>query len=291
MCRLVGYIGVHPITLETIVEKPANSLIKQSRTAREGRLGLNADGFGLGWYDKSIRSNPGTFKSTQPAWNDESLKHMVGLIQTECFVGHVRASTVGDVNVYNCHPFAYGDWLFVHNGTLHDFPAFKRLLRRSLDDDIYNMIKGHTDSEHFFALVMQQMKQYADLTDAPLEEVAACLQKAIDLVHRWQVKHDLDRHSRINSLLTDGNRMIAMRYVSCPDAQPLSLYYALGRHVNDPRAKEMLEPVCENEKPEVVLLASEALNDTLDEWKEVPVNHMLLIDQYMNLSLRPIKLP
>lgn len=291
MCRLVGYLGTQPVTLETIVEKPANSLIKQSRTAREGRLGLNADGFGLGWYDKSVRPNPGTFKSTQPAWNDESLKHMVGLIKTECFVGHVRASTVGDVNVYNCHPFAYHDWLFVHNGTLHDFARFKRLLRRSLDDDTYNMIKGHTDSEHFFALVMQQMKERANVANAPLEEVAASLQQALHLVHHWQAKHDLDTHSRVNSLLTDGNRMIATRYVSCPEAPALSLFYALGRRVNKAGEKEMLVPVDKNEKPEVILLASEALNDTLQEWKEVPVNHMLLVDEYMNLSLRPIRLP
>lgn len=291
MCRLVGYIGTQPVTLETIVEKPANSLIKQSRTAREGRLGLNADGFGLGWYDKSIRSNPGTFKSTQPAWNDESLKHMVGLIKTKCFVGHVRASTVGDVNMYNCHPFSFHDWLFVHNGTLHDFNQFKRVLRRSLDDETYDFIKGHTDSEHFFALVMQQMKHCVDAKHVPLEDVAASVQKAINQVHAWQKTHDLDTYSRINSLLTDGNRMIAMRYVSYPDAPALSLHYALGRRVNDSNSGEIVVPVKENEKPEVILLASEALNDTVEEWKEVPVNHMLLVDEYMNLSLRPIRVP
>lgn len=288
MCRFVGYLGTEPVTLETIVEKPANSLIKQSRTAREGRQGLNADGFGLGWYDKSIRSNPGTFKSTQPAWNDESLKHMVGLIRTNCFVGHVRASTVGDVNVYNCHPFNFNDWLFVHNGTLHDFVDFKRVLRRSLDDDIYNFIKGHTDSEHFFALVMQQLKQINGM-NANLENVAACVQKAIQQVHDWQKIHDMESFSRINCLLTDGNRMIAVRYVSYPDAPALSLHYTLGRRVNDTDSGELLLPVENNEKPEVVLLASEALNDTIGEWKEVPVNHMLLVDEYMNLSLRPIR--
>jgi glutamine amidotransferase len=288
MCRFVGYIGTEPVTLETIIEKPANSLIKQSRTAREGRQGLNADGFGLGWYDKSIRSNPGTFKSTQPAWNDESLKHMVGLIKSQCFVGHVRASTVGDVNVYNCHPFSYDDWLFVHNGTLHDFAQFKRPLRRSLDDDVYSFIKGQTDSEHLFALIMQQVKQLNG-EHRNLEAVAACVQEAFKQVRTWQETHDLDSYSRINSLLTDGSRMIATRYVSYPDAPALSLHYALGRRVDDSDSGELLVPVQENEKPEVVLLASEALNDTIGQWKEVPVNHMLLIDEYMNLSLRPIK--
>jgi glutamine amidotransferase len=290
MCRLVGYLGTRSVTLETIVEKPANSLIKQSRTAREGRLGLNADGFGLGWYDKSIRSNPGIFKSTQPAWNDESLKHMVGLIKTKCFVGHVRASTVGDVNVYNCHPFAYHDWLMVHNGTLQDFNQFKRVLRRSLDDEIYSSIKGHTDSEHLFALIMQEMKLCVDAEYLPLEEVAACVQKAFTQVHEWQQKYHNEVPSRINILLTDGRRMIATRYVSHPGSMPLSLHYALGRRVNlTEDSGEMLIPVSENEKPEIILLASEALNDTLEEWKEVPVNHMLLIDEYMNLSLRPIR--
>jgi glutamine amidotransferase len=289
MCRLVAYLGTRPVTLQTIVQEPANSLIRQSRTAREGRLGLNADGFGLGWYDKSTRTYPGTFKSTQPAWNDENLKHMVGLIKTKCFVGHVRASTVGDVNVYNCHPFSYGDWCFVHNGTLHDFNEFKRVLRRSLDDDIYSNIKGHTDSEHFFALIMQHMKQHPDASNLPIEEVASCIQESMHQVHHWQKVHNLDTCSRINSVLTDGRRMIATRYVSHPGASPLSLHYALGRRVNDTDTGELVVPINPNEKPEVVLLASEPLTDTIEEWKEVPVNHMLLIDEFMNLSLRQIK--
>jgi glutamine amidotransferase len=136
---------------------------------------------------------------------------------------------------------------------------------------------------------MQEMKQYTDKEYLPLEEVGACVQKAFKKVYQWQQQHDLDTYSRINILLTDGRRMIATRYISHLDAMPLSLHYALGRRVNTTDSGELLVPVCENEKPEIILLASEALNDTIGEWKEVPVNHMLLIDEYMNLSLRPIR--
>jgi glutamine amidotransferase len=136
---------------------------------------------------------------------------------------------------------------------------------------------------------MQEMKQCIDAEYLPLEEVGVCVQKAFKKIYDWQHKHDVDAYSRINILLTDGRRMIATRYVSHPDVLPLSLHYALGRRVNTTDSGELLVPVCENEKPEIILLASEALNDTIGEWKEVPVNHMLLIDEYMNLSLRQIR--
>ena len=35
------------------------------------------------------------------------------------FIGHNRAATMGAVNDVNAHPFSFGDWVGVHNGSLH----------------------------------------------------------------------------------------------------------------------------------------------------------------------------
>ena len=120
MCRFAAYLGKKPITLARIIDKPSHSLINQSRKARIGTFGLNADGFGIAWYNQNIDPIPAIFKSIQPAWNDQNLRHITSKVESTCFIGHVRASTIGNVNTVNCHPFSFENFAFVHNGTINN---------------------------------------------------------------------------------------------------------------------------------------------------------------------------
>ena len=155
MCRLVGVMSRRAIVMADILEGPENSLISQSKAAREGLHGINADGFGVAWFDHSFDQEAGAFKSIQPAWNDSNLRHLISKIRSNCFIGHVRASTVGDVAFSNCHPFTYQQCAMAHNGTIREFASLRRQVLAELDDDIFENVKGNTDSEHFFALIMQ----------------------------------------------------------------------------------------------------------------------------------------
>ena len=119
MCRFLAYLGYSPIGIGQLIEAPSNSLINQSHARRGSMGGINGDGFGLAWYNGTQDTEPGLFKSTQPAWNDANLRHLSRKISSSCFMAHVRASTVGDVSQDNCHPFSYGPYTFVHNGTPH----------------------------------------------------------------------------------------------------------------------------------------------------------------------------
>jgi predicted glutamine amidotransferase len=84
----------------------------------------------------------------------------------------LRAASPGMlVSEVNCHPFQYGKFLWMHNGWLAGFMKFKRQLRRSLSDDIYNLIQGTTDSEHAFAVFLNKLVDpLADHSCGNLEE-------------------------------------------------------------------------------------------------------------------------
>jgi len=157
MCRFIAYMG-NPALLHDILVKPTNSLINQSMHAQESEHPLNGDGFGLGWYEHSIDDTPGLFKSTQPAWNNLNLVSLTGKIKSSLFFAHIRAASQGGVANDNCHPYSFNNLLFMHNGTIHGFQIIKRHIRKNLDDDIDDWIKGQTDSEHFFALFIQTMR-------------------------------------------------------------------------------------------------------------------------------------
>ena len=287
MCRFIAYLGKTPVILKEILDTPENSLINQSRRARGGKFGLNADGFGIGWYNHTIDHSPGVFKSTQPAWNDENLQHIAAKIKATCFVGHVRASTVGDVNTFNCHPFTYRQFSFVHNGTIYGFDQLKRELRKLLNDDMFELIRGQTDSEHFFALLMDTLYQNQNTDTFTLEQLVDAFQLTINKVRTLQTELGIELVARINIVITDGKKMLATRYISDKNKNALSLYYAAGDYIDNKHGPGVMHSVSKN--PSALLIASEPLTNYAEEWEEIPVNHMLLIDEDLTISLKAIE--
>jgi predicted glutamine amidotransferase len=111
--------------------------------------------FGVGWYVPE--PEPAVFVSTTPAWNNRNLRYNAFKVRSHCFFAHVRAASVGDVSEAHCHPFHYQQFLFMHNGGIGGFSTIKRTLRNRLSDELYNWIRGQTDSEHFFALFLNNL--------------------------------------------------------------------------------------------------------------------------------------
>ena len=254
MCRFLTYFSNESILLENLLDKPTNSLIKQSHETKEGTHGVNADGFGIAWYDFDINSHPGVFKSIQPAWNDNNLIHLSQKIRSPCFLAHVRASTIGDVNQNNCHPFAYENYAFAHNGTIRSFDQYKKRLIETIDEDLFLNIRGNTDSEFFFFLIMHFMRREKNLEISVL--------KAIYWVIDAQ-KND-ESFSRINIAITNGQELIGTRFAT-KGYESLSLKY----HTK----------LTENNEITSLILSSEALDENELKWHDFPDNHYLHINK------------
>ena len=253
----------------------------QSLHARESQVPTNGDGFGIGWYHPDFGTTPGLFTSIMPAWNNRNLLHLTSKIRSPLFFSHVRAASAGGVTKYNCHPFVSGDWMMMHNGTVHEFMTIKRHIRHLLDDDIYHWIQGDTDSEHIFALYQQYIKG-KDIND--LNVVADTIADVIKTLEELQTKYCQTINVFFNICLTDGKRLLTCRYQS--DKKPASLHYAYGSRFvqGDDGRYHMLqegENVCS-------VVASEKLTDFNMEWHDVPVNHFLLIDDSLSITTRPV---
>jgi predicted glutamine amidotransferase len=254
MCRFVGYFGKSPIFLETLLMTPKNALVKQSYRANEGAHIVNADGFGVAWYDNTTSKNAGVFKSIRPAWNDENLYHLSRKIQSSCFISHIRASTVGGVSRQNCHPFICGQYAFVHNGTIEHFSIYKKSIINQLDDDLFLQIQGNTDSEYFFFLILHFLRR--------VHHIHLAVNQAIAFLTTLQQPNG--HHFVMNMAFTDGQAFFAMRYCSCGNST-LALRY-----------KTQLTP---SGQIEALILSSEPLDQCPNDWQALPKNHYLLIDQ------------
>lgn len=282
MCRLVAYLGQN-LLLEDVLVKPTNSIVMQSLHARESSIPTNGDGFGLGWYAPHISPDPALFTSIAPAWNDRNLLSLTAKIQSPAFFAHVRAASAGGVTQYNCHPFVHGQWMLMHNGGIHDFLVIKRHLRRLLDDDIYNWIKGETDSEHLFALFLQLAKG-RDLNH--LSIVADVLEETFNTIDQLLKAHDKQGESDYNICLTDGRRLLASRYCTNKTTTPETLHFAVGsRFVVKNKHHHMLQ---EEGRQNCVLISSEKLTNTDAEWKTVPVHHLMLVDVDKHVLFRAL---
>jgi len=196
MCRHLAYVGP-PVTLEKLIVKPKHSLLQQSFAPRYQTHGtINADGFGVGWYDRDKRVEPARYRTTRQIWADLSFASIAGLVSSNAVLAAVRSASPGmPVEETSTPPFTEGPWLFSHNGFVPGFRSgVGRELRRKVSETRAHGILGATDSELLFALVLDRLDAGTPPADALVSVVA--------LVEELTT-------ARLNLLLTDGERIAA----------------------------------------------------------------------------------
>jgi glutamine amidotransferase len=276
---MVAYLG-HDLLLEDVLIKPVNSLLVQSKHAKETQMPTNGDGFGVSWYTPTISKEPGLFNSIFPAWNDQNLRHMASKIQSPCFFGHIRAATAGGVTNYNCHPFIHSELQFMHNGKLGNFMAVKRHLRHCLDDDIYNWIKGETDSEHLFALFLQHAKKEKGPMNS--DKMTTLLIKTISHALSLVKEHGDGATSFLNLCVSNGKSIVASRIDTSPSGEARTLHYSLGKKFEFVNGKAHMQK--SDDKNNAILITSEILNDCEAEWVSVEKNSLITVDEAMTVK-------
>lgn len=256
MCRLLAYLGAD-ICLRQLLHDPEHSLEKQAwqpKELREARL--NADGFGIGWYNnkQAVR-----YRQPIPIWNDPNIEDLSQSLSAELFFATVRSATPGlGTSHYNTQPFRYQQWLFMHNGYIRDFAHTARpQIRHILDHEFEANIQGNTDSEYIFALLLHYMK------DSTWKQA---------ITRTFHTLRDIigDVPSLLNVMLTNGENIYASRFAingECP-----SLYY--GNNIAGFPANSQL-------------LASEALNDDAN-WQAIDANHLITVSLDNPMELDPL---
>lgn len=196
MCRFVAYLGP-PRSLHELLVAPPHSLLHQSYAPRRQRHGVvNADGFGVGWYDPDIRPEPARHRTEKPMWADRTFASMAGVIRSGAVLAAVRSATPpAPVEESGAPPFTSGPWLFVHNGAVEGWrDGVGTAVRRLVPDRWAAGIEGAADSEVLFALALSRLADGAEPTAA----LASVVQAVTELAE-----------ARLNMVLTDGTMIAA----------------------------------------------------------------------------------
>ena len=250
MCRLLAYLGP-PVTLESLLFAPPHSLVRQSYAPRHQRHGrVNADGFGVGWYDHELRPEPARYRRDRPIWSDRSLASLAGLVRSGAVVAALRDATPpAAVEESGSPPFTSGPWLFAHNGAVDGFVAGAgEALRSALSERSRAQIEGDSDSAVVFAVVLDALDAGATAPEALDRAVGTVLAEA---------------PARLNLLLTDGRQVVATAW-----GDSLFVLDRAGMAAGG------------------VIVASEPSDDSPD-WRAVP-DGSLVVASPAGLSVRPL---
>lgn len=261
MCRLLGYLG-NSIQLDRILFKPEHSLIVQSYQPQEMTAGLlNADGFGLGWYDAQPNNPPYFYKNVLPIWNDANLPQLGRYIQSHCYLGYVRSATSNlSVDLINCQPFVHQNLLFIHNGYIDNFrKSLYRPIRNNLSDVAYQHIEGTTDSEHIFALIVNEIEN---------KQIGLAQALANTIVKLIQLSQPSNIGFSANIVLSNGKELTACRY-SNRELSP-TLYYIKDSSPDS----------------DAVIIASEPMFE--GNWISCPEQSIIDIPENLEIRVYPI---
>jgi predicted glutamine amidotransferase len=172
-------------------------------------------------------------------------------------------------------------WLFAHTGTIERFSAIEESLRASLPEFMQRNVRGTTDSELLFHLVLSFLHDAGHLdAPAPREQVVtAAIRSAVALVDRLcaEVKAPT---SPINMVLTEGRTMYALRR-----GGPMAYVERRGIHdadVDDPPSRT---------KPTTlryVMVVAEDVGDLAADWHSLESGELLVVDRQLDVHRHPL---
>lgn len=262
MCRLFGFRSVVPAAVHPALVTEKNSLVIQSREHK--------DGWGIAAY--GVDPSPKVAHGVGPAHSDPDFLRVSSLVSSHTVVAHVRLASVGAIEMRNSHPFLYGRWSFVHNGTLKNFEQHRHAVESLIREDLRSNIKGTTDSERCFHIFLTRLASRAPLDGtARVEDVAASLAETMQLVASITDQPGQDR-SAMNFLVTNGDVMVATR-------RNRTLYLSDGRRSETCNRAQFQNGT----RVEQLLIASEALCGNNTAWNEVSEEEVVGVDGKLTL--------
>jgi glutamine amidotransferase len=204
-------------------------------------------------------------------------------------LGHVRAASYDSKVVLvdkNCHPFSFDEtpWIVAQNGDLPHWMLLQRELLQHCEDRYLKQMRGTTDTEFLYALLLSLLEGDSD------EEVQRAIEEMVRLIARAMEHLDLPALTKMKMALVSPGRIIGVNVglghhgetdpagdweklrESGPGTDDYALsmllepmYMLMGRRVENDDASFGFE-ACDEQEATTAVFASEALTEDEDGW-------------------------
>lgn len=174
------------------------------------------DAVGAGYVENGqalVRRRPGS----APAVSNDLLD-LVSDVKATALLVHVRRATVGGFKDENTHPFRYRNWLFAHTGTLERFGDLRPSLLEGLPTFLQRMVAGETDSEHIFAVFLDELGQAGAIESLhpDSDTLGRALVRTVERVEALAHEVGSRTPSTLNIVATNGRGLVACKHGEGP---------------------------------------------------------------------------
>lgn len=302
MCRILAYLGPE-IPLESLLLTPDNSLINQALDPeRHPQLQLAGWGFGA-WSEHLLKPEaPLLYHRPMAAFYDDNALGIIPSLQASAVLAHVRAAAYDSTTVLadeNCHPFSFTGtpWIVAQNGDLPHWQLLQRELLRHCDDTYLAQMRGTTDTEFLYVLLLSLLTGDSD------EDVQRAFERMVRLIADAMQELDLAAITKLKMALVSPDRIIGVNVGlgHHGETDPAGDWRELrksGPGTDDYALAMLLEPlylltgchfetyeesydvdVCDSDEATSVLLASEPLTENGDDWSELRFGDIVFLER------------
>lgn len=204
MARLFGLIGNRADLAGRVLEVEREAL-----QVPESLIPAGPISWGIGFYQGGellLRRRPSDER------RNLDIATLTQGLRTDLLIGQVRASTTGALRTENTHPFRYREWLFAHTGSLEHYAQIRPRLLDSIPEFLRKNIRGDTDSEILFHIVLSFLHDAGQLQqrDANPRTIAAALSSLVALTDQLVAEEGASSSGHVNILITNGEVLLAL---------------------------------------------------------------------------------
>ncbi len=287
--------------MKSLLWDPSNSLVNQTHDPElHPHLQLAGWGFGA-WSEHFLEpERPLIYKRPVPAFYDDNAKSIIPSLRGHTLIGQVRASGYHSNVVLadeHCHPFSFQgtSWTIAHNGAIPHWRLLQRDLLPHCDDKYLKQMRGATDTEFFYVLLLSLLK------DDSADSFQKAFERALQLILAAMKSADLVELVKLKIVMVSPHRIMAANYGSGSQGETqiegdwkkmrkakvgstehsLSmvlepLYFSQGKNFNKYEDSYQVES-CPEAEATTLILGSEALTEDGDSWKHLNFGEMLAI--------------
>lgn len=260
MGRLLGYMANRADRLGEVLREEATSLTPPDD--------FRADAWGMGFY----QGGEVLFKK-RPQAEDSPIDwaKIAGDVRSDCLIVHLRKASAGNFRAENTYPFRMGRWVFAQTGEVEGFDAIRPALFETLPDFLRRNIRGSSDAEHVFHVLLSFLHDEGvlEMPDAEPKPIFSALRSTMALIarHAEQVKAPAPK---LNLMLTNGRSLFAMR-----GGDPLQFVERSG---SEPRGGGSFRYVLVYSNGEHAAVGAE----------DIPESSVLVVDRDLTATVHPL---
>jgi len=271
MAPLIGYMANRADRL--------GAALYQERAVVTPHTNGTPTGWGIGFYqgDEILHKKRPLLEGETLDW--ETITQGV---RSDCVVLHLRQATVGDFRTENTHPFRMRSWTFAHTGTIGAFDVLRESLLERLPDFLRRNVRGGTDSEVLFHVLLSFVHDAGvlDEADPPEATIIAALRSSVALIDELTDGASAPR-STLNLVLTNGRQMYAL-------GRGKTLAYVDRRGLHEVRPDSPLPADVAGAGLHYVMVVSGDLKELPAEYVQPPDGTLVTIDRDLGITTQTL---